>query len=192
MARDYTARKYIVKQAECYHDTRLTNAITRAFDNIFNNEEPDGCLSKSIALHVILRYYGYDPKICYGLCVTPAGHEFYHAWLELDSTVLDLAIYGNSHFSSYWLEAPIGPVVFEDYNSTLVKYGDHKFDDDWESCMIAQVVRMGSVANYIANAPRVHHPSGNGMWKVIFSILDETYSTAKRNALEQFVSREAL
>lgn len=192
MARDYNARKHISTQLEIYNDQRLTEVLMRAFDNICESKEPDGCFSTSAALHVVLRSLGYDPKICYGLCVTPAGHEIYHAWIELDKKVIDLAIYGNSHFSPYWFEGPIGPVVFDEYENTAVKYGDHIFDEDWDECMIAQAVKLGSVANYIANAPHVRHPSGNGMWRLIFAILDESYSPEHRSYLQQFVSEEAL
>ena len=191
MARDYQARKYIADRSAEYNDSRLTAALVKAFDIIYNNQEPDGCMSNSVALHIILRSFGYDPKLCYGLCITPAGNEMYHAWLELDGKVLDLAIYGNSHFSRFWHEDPVGPVVFEKYTDTAVKYGDHIFDDDWDECMISKIVGMGSVSGYVSRAPHVNHPSGNGMWKVIFSILDETYTDARRQELERFVSKEA-
>ena len=192
MARDYDTRRYIFKQAESYNDKRLTDVLIRAFENIYNNKEPDGCLSTSVALHIILRSLGYDPKICYGLCITPAGNEIYHAWLELDKKVLDIAIYGNSHFSPYWHEGPLGPVIFEDYDFSGIKYGNHVFDEEWNACMISQGIRLGSVANYIAAAPRVSHPSQNGMWRLIFNIMDETYTSSKRQHLEKFVSKEVL
>ena len=191
MARDYQVRKYIADNAAKYDDSRLTKVLVKAFDLICSNEEPNGCMSSSVALHVILRSLGYEPKLCYGLCVTPLGNEIYHAWLELNGEALDIAIYGNSHFSPFWNDAQLLPVVFENYNNTAIRYRDHVFDEDWKNCMISQAVNMGSIANYIAKAPHAQHPSGNGIWKLIFSILDETYTRSKQESLQCFVSKEA-
>ena len=155
-------------------------------------EKFNGCFSTSVALHVILRSFGYDPKLCYGLCVSPSGKGMYHAWLELDGKVLDLAIYGNSHFSPYWIDEPLGPVVFEDYSDTMMHYGNHEFDEDWNGSMISKAVEMGSIAKYITNAPHVNHPSGNGIWKMIFTILDETYTEDRQIDLQQFVSNDPI
>ena len=152
MARDYKARKYITEQAAQCGDERISNALIRAFDMMYSNQDHNGCFSTSVALHVIHRSFGYDPKLCYGLCVSPSGKGMYHAWLELDGKVLDLAIYGNSHFSPYWIDEPLGPVVFEDYNDTMMHYGNHEFDEDWNGSMISKAVEMGSIAKYITNA----------------------------------------
>ncbi len=192
MARDYQARRIVLERAALCNDPRLTQALVRAFDLICNNEEPDGCLSTSVALHVILRSFGYDPKLCYGLCAGPEGQHFYHAWIWLDGKVLDLAIYGNSHFSPFWHEAPLFPVVFEEYCNTAVRYGDHVFDSDWENCQIAQFVRLGSIGAYIAKAPRVKHPSGNGLWRVIFNILKEPYSRTRQEELAKSIDYSRL
>ena len=192
MARDYKARKYITEQAAQCGDERISNALIRTFDMMYSNQDHNGCFSTSVALHVILRSFGYDPKLCYGLCVSPSGKGMYHAWLELDGKVLDLAIYGNSHFSPYWIDEPLGPVVFEDYNDTMMHYGNHEFDEDWNGSMISKAVEMGSIAKYITNAPPVNHPSGNGIWKMIFTILDETYTEDRQIDLQQFVSNDPI
>ena len=192
MARDYKARKYITEQAAQCGDERISNALIRAFDMMYSNQDHNGCFSTSVALHVIRRSFGYDPKLCYGLCVSPSGKGMYHAWLELDGKVLDLAIYGNSHFSPYWIDEPLGPVVFEDYNDTMMHYGNHEFDEDWNGSMISKAVEMGSIAKYITNAPHVNHPSGNGIWKMIFTILDETYTEDRQIDLQQFVSNDPI
>ena len=63
---------------------------------------------------------------------------------------------------------------------------DHTFDDDWKECLIYQAVQMGSVEDYINNAPN------NGMWKLIFKILDETYSPDRYLELQQYVSKEPM
>ena len=92
MSRDNQAKKQIMAKSSVYGDKRLTNALVRTFNMICDNKEPDGCFSNSVALHVVLRSLGYDPKLCYGLCCSPCGQDFYHAWLELDGNVLDLCI----------------------------------------------------------------------------------------------------
>ncbi len=191
MVRDYQARKYIFEQTFRYNDSRLTNVLIKAFDIMFNNKEPDGCFSTSVALHVILSSFGYAPKICYGKIITSEKHQHYHAWLELDGKVLDLAVYGNSHFSPFWHDKPLGPVVFENYVDTPVCYKKQYFDNDWTDCNIYQAIKMGSIAEYISQAPSVNHPSRNGMWALIFSILDETYTSTRRKELEHYACQES-
>ena len=187
LARDYVARKYITDRASIYKDNKLTETLLQTFDIICKNKEPDGCLSNSVALQVILRSIGYDAKLCYGLCTSPDGHDFYHAWLEIEGKILDISVYGNSHYSPFWTDKKcVGPYVFENIEDTAVRYYDHTFDDDWKECLIYQAVQMGSVEDYINNAPN------NGMWKLIFKILDETYSSERYLELQQYVSKEPM
>ena len=187
MGRDYEARRLISERSSVYNDTRLSQILVRTFDLMCNSQEPDGCLSTSIALQVILCSIGYAPKLRYGLCITPEGHEIYHAWLEMDETVLDLAIYGNSHFSPYWMDSKVLlPVVFESYQTTVVQYHDHVFDEDWGKSMISKAVQMGSVYEYIRRSP------GNGMWKLVFRILDQVCTPERIEAMMEFVSKEPL
>ena len=188
MSRDNQAKRQIIACSAVYEDSRLTDALIRTFNKICDNREPDGCFSNSVALHVVLRSLGYNPTLCYGLCTSPKGQEFYHAWIELDGVVLDLSIYGNSHYSPFWNEDPLNPVIFESYDDTPVRYGNQVFDADWENCMISNAVKLGSIENYIAHAPYVKHPSGNGLWKLIFNILDEVYTQEKHSLLQQYVS----
>lgn len=90
MSRDNQAKRQIIACSAVYEDSRLTDALIRTFNKICDNREPDGCFSNSVALHVVLRSLGYNPTLCYGLCTSPKGQEFYHAWIELDGVVLDL------------------------------------------------------------------------------------------------------
>ena len=184
MSRDFVARKYIAKQCDNYNDIRLKDAVLNAFELMYQNQEPDGCLSTSIALYVILRSYGYSPQLCYGLCSTPEGNEMYHAWLEVDCKILDLAIYGNSHFSHYWLDGePVGPFVFEEYADVPMQYGNRVFDDDWENSLIFQAFKMGSMEDYIDGCP------GNGMWNLIFRIMGEVPSADRIEELRAYVNK---
>ena len=74
----------------------------------------------------------------------------------------------------------------------MMHYGNHEFDEDWNGSMISKAVEMGSIAKYITNAPHVNHPSGNGIWKMIFTILDETYTEDRQIDLQQFVSNDPI
>ena len=187
MSRDFSARKYIANQCDVYNDIRLKDALIEAFELMYQNREPDGCLSNSIALYVILRSYGYSPVLAFGLCISPEGNEFYHAWLELDNRILDISIYGNSHFSGYWLDAnPTGPFVFENKNNIPVKYGNRVFDEDWPNCLISQAVSNMSIFDYIEGCPN------DGMWRLIFRIIDEEYSLTRVKELRKFANAELM
>ena len=191
MERDFQTRRYIAKQTEGY-SRKLTDVLTNAFDMMCKVGDHNGCLSTSVALHVILRSLGYEPKLCYGLCTGPDGNEIYHAWLELDDKVIDLAIYGNSRWSPFWHGRKLNAVVLEEYANTELKYNDHLFDRDWDGCMISMIVKLGSIREYIKAAPAIPHPSNNGMWAVIFAFLGESYTKNRHEELEQYVSAEHL
>lgn len=181
MIKDYGARKYILERASEFGNAKLTCVLMKIFDMICDNQEDDGCLSDSVALLVVLRSLGYDVKLCYGLCTSPGGLDFYHAWLEMDGKILDMAIYGNAHFSPFWLDDRlIGPYVFENYDDTRIKYYDRKFDEDWDQCLLYTVIRVRSLKAYIDNAPN------DCMWKLIFELLGEAYSRSKRKELEKY------
>ena len=185
MIKDYEARKYILERASEYGDAKLTCVLVKIFDMICDNKEDDGCLSDSVALLVVLRTLGYDAKLCYGLCTSPEGLDFYHAWLEMDGRILDMAIYGNAHFSPFWLDdRSIGPYVFENYDDTRVKYYNRRFDEDWNQCQLYTVIRMRSLKAYIDNAPN------DCMWKLIFELLGEVNSRSRRKKLEKYYAGE--
>lgn len=190
MKYDKSISEYISKQAEPYHNQKLTNVLLRTYQYICKSEEDGGCFIISVALHVILTSLGYDPLFCVGLCVTPGGRTFYHAWLEVDNKILDLAIYGNSRFSPLWMEEPLNPAIFTPVDKTDLRYMDHIIDADWDWCLISKVMQMGSIANYIANAPCVQHPSGNAVWQLIFIILGQKYSINAQRKLQKYVSTE--
>ena len=96
-----------------------------------------------------------------------------------------MAIYGNAHFSSFWLDDRlIGQYVFENYAYTKVKYYDHKFDEDWNQCLLYTVIRMRSLKAYIDNAPN------DCMWKLIFELLGEDNSRSRRKKMEKLFDGE--
>ena len=166
MKRNYTAIHYIQNQLKGFNP-KFIDCVTRCFNLIEQHQEPDGCLSNSIALYICAKEYGYNPVLCYGLCELD-GIEFYHSWIEIDGIVIDLSIYGNVNYSPFamWennLEVPyIGT-----YQDSAVQYGKFKFDDDWSYSLIAQVEGW-SFEKYMNGLPQ------NAMWKVVCKILDRT------------------
>ena len=90
MSRNYTAIHYIQEQLKGFNP-KFVDCVVRCFNLIEQNQEPNGCLSNSIALFICAKEYGYEPLLCYGLCKFD-GKEFYHAWIEIDNTVIDMAI----------------------------------------------------------------------------------------------------
>lgn len=181
--------EYITIQCSQYNDEKLTKVITNCFRLIVDFEESDGSLSNSVALYVLLKYFGYNPELCYGLCITSKGYEVYHAWIELDSKVLDLSVYGLSRWCPYDIEEPTNPVVFEKYEDTKMKYGKWVFDEDWEECEISKTVKKGSFLKYFNDAPHVSLPKGEGMWLLLFVLLDEEYSEKKKKEFENIVKK---
>ena len=130
-----------------------------------DNREPDGCLSTSVAICIALEQLGYTPKLCIGKYWV-GGHDFYHAWTELEGKVIDIAIYGNTHFSSLWQDEKVNPQINKSYDETDIKYEPFTFDDDFKSSMIAQM--MGRSFYFYCD----HAPRRNAMWNLIMFYLD--------------------
>ena len=162
---------YIAGQTAKYNDVQLTGVLMRTFEFVHAHRISDGCMFISAALHIVLRSLGYDPKFCYGLCVSPGRNSYYHAWLELDRKILDIPIYGNSYFSVYWLDEPVGPFVFENSDKLPVQYRNHFLDDDWEGCGIAGAIKMGSLSKYVEMAPKGADQPCNSIWLFVFHTL---------------------
>lgn len=179
MAKDYNAIHYIQNQAKKYNDDKLSDLLIRGFNLIYNSQEPDGCASNTVALYVCLKNMGYSPQICYGICTTESGFEFYHMWLELDDKIIDLAIYGNAKFSVLSGELAYiitTPVVLETYDESKVHYGKFVFDDDWKHAAISVVENM-TLKEYINSAPN------NGMKKLICRYMDVSPTIENINKL---------
>lgn len=187
MARDKEARKGLAEKALVMGDKQLTQVLIKMFDLICDIEAPDACMSASVSLLIALRYLGYEPKLCYGLCVTPKGYEVYHAWLELNNKVLDIAIYGNSHYSPYWHDESLDPVVFESYDATKVFYRDHVVDEDWEKSGVGSAITTyKTLKAYIDGAPN------DQLRKVILKIMGETITPMRIAKLSRFITDEPL
>ena len=180
MGKNYKVLHYIKKQVDQYDgNAKLYDILSRSFNLINEYKDPDGCLSTSIALYICLTEAGYKPKIRYGLIRTVDDCEYYHAWLELENLVIDLAIYGNANFnplfnSKITIEYP---VVLEKTNDQLI-YNAFLFDDDWPYSAI-YVAENWSLYQYVMKAPM------NGMHKIIGKIANE----AIRSNIDNIISK---
>lgn len=180
MAKDYNVIHYIQSQVEKYYsDNKLSDVLVRSFNLIYNTKQSDGCVSNSVALYVCLKNLGYDPHICFGLCTTKKGFEFYHMWLELECKVIDIAIYGNAKFS-FLINGELSeiqmPIILETYNEANINYGKFLFDDDWKGDALYTLEKM-SLKEYIENAPN------NDMKKLFCRYMDISPTISNVNKL---------
>ena len=187
MSSNYTAIHYIQEHLKGFNP-KFVDCVVRCFNLIEQNQEPDGCLSNSMALFICAKEYGYEPSLCYGLCEFE-GKKFYHAWLEINNIVIDISIYGNVNYSpfSMWDNKLDTPYIGS-YEDSAVQYGKFKFDDDWSDSMIAQAEGL-SFEQYMNGLPR------NAMWKIVCKFLDKTPTNnlvehLKTHIKNKFIERE--
>lgn len=158
--------------------------VVRAFNRMYDTREPDGCLSTSVSLCIALEYLGYFPKLCIGK-FWAEGHDFYHAWTELDEKVIDVAIYGNSHFLPIWPYGTINPQINKGYADTDVKYEPFAFDEDFKYAPIAEMMGK-SFYLYCDNSPK-----RNAVWNQIMYYLD-TYSSAVLSDIKKIARKHTI
>lgn len=169
MSRNYKVRHYIQQQVHKYYsDNRLSDLLFRCFEQIDKTQDYNGCLSTSVALYVCLSELGYSPKLCYGLCHTQSGFEFYHAWIELEDKVIDIAVYGNLNFNRLVpkSETVEFPVVLETYDNSYITYGRFVFDDYWCGAAICHAENW-TILQYVNNVPN------NGMYRIISVLMND-------------------
>ena len=164
MSRNYNAIHYIQENLAEY-DKHFVDAVIKAFNTIHEKLEPDGCLSTSAILYIAAKKYGYDPELCYGCCELEEK-QFYHAWIEINNTVIDLSIYGNVNFSpfSLWNTKMDVPYIGS-YSDSAIKYGKYTFDEDYRMSQIS-TVEGKSLEQYMDGLPQ------NAMWKLACRYLD--------------------
>lgn len=184
--RNYTALHYIQDKLQGY-DPRFVRCVTNDLNLIDDYQEGDGCLSDAVVLYVCAKEYGYDPILCYGLCEIN-GFTFYHAWLELDNLVIDLGIYGNTNYCTLTsndgqlLDVPkrktpyIGP-----YDNDEITYRRFELDEDWEDAPMSMIDFL-TIEEYIDFCPN------DGMWELIFRVLDRTRTNEELERLRRHVS----
>jgi hypothetical protein len=186
--KNYTVIHYIQNQLKGFN-RKFIDCVIRCFNLIEKYQEPNGCLSDSVALFICAKEYGYMPKLCYGLCSVD-GIEFYHAWLEIDTTIIDLAIYGNINYrvspliQKQKLDTPyIG--TYENSNERNIHYGRFQFDEDWSLALIAQKEGL-SFIDYMNGLPN------NAMWKLVCILLDKTPTYDFVNHLKTLVTNDKI
>ncbi len=169
MKRNYTLNKYVRNECSVFLNDKATSGIEKCFDFLYQNEEPQGCLYSSIINFAILSYNGYSPKLCYGLCKND-GNEFYHAWIELNGKILDIAIYGNTNFNPWNLGAKLDfPIIFKDFNEHIV-YNNQKFDSDWPNSGIYNI-SIQKMSQYIENNSKV--------WNLLERLIGDVFKSSK-------------
>ena len=179
MSRNYVAIHYIQEHLKDFN-TKFVDCVVRCFNHIEQSREPDGCLSNTVALYICAKEFGYNPNICYGLCVLD-DKEFYHAWLEIDNIIIDMAIYGNVNFSQYSMwDFKLDTPYVGTYEDADISYGRFVFDDDWAGTMIS-VVEGWSLDKYMNTLPR------NAMWKIVCKFLDKTPTLSLVKHLEVYI-----
>jgi len=185
MSKNYKAIHYIQKQLKDFNDN-FVDSVVRCFNQIESMRAAQECVTSSVILYICAKHFGYEPKICYGLC-TLQGKEFYHAWLEINNKVIDVAIYGNINYNVYsmWdfkLETPyIG--TYEDAATDPIKplvYGKFVFDDDWSHCSVSMIEKM-TMQQYMDKAPQ------NILWKYTIKFLNQTPSKALVDSLSEHI-----
>lgn len=166
MSKNYKAIHYIQEQLKNF-DIGFVNCVVRCFNFIETKKEPDGCLSNTAALYICAKSYGYNPTICYGLCSID-GNDFYHAWLEVNNVIIDLAIYGNVNYSpcSMWDYEFDTPYIGK-YDNLQISYGKFKFDQDWNKSLISRIEGK-TLMQYMDGSPQYR------MWKLVCKFMDKT------------------
>lgn len=183
MSRNYPAIHYIQNQMKEFA-AGFVDCVVRYFNIMDKNQEPDGCLSNSVALFICAKEYGYDPVLCYGLCEFEQK-EFYHAWLEINDTVIDVSIYGNVNFGSYSLWDKIDKPYVGSYEDSFIHYGRFKFDEDWPYAMIAKMEGW-SFEKYMNGLPQ------HAMWRLVCMYLNKTFTMALMNRLKTYIENESI
>lgn len=178
MARNYNAIHYMQNKLSGF-DQHFVNAVVRAFNILNDTQSSNECMSMSACLYVIAKKYGYSPELCYGLCKYE-GYDFYHAWIEINNTIIDLAIYGNINFSPYSLwDNKLDTPLIGSYEELPVHYGKYQFDEDWLTSNIS-IVTGKTLEQYMDGLPQ------NAMWKMVCKILDITPSKTIVNELRLY------
>lgn len=68
------------------------------------------CLTQAIAGKLLLRFYGYESRLCLGVARTDAGRFFAHAWIEREDRIL----IGGPQSAAFTPLSPLGSVFRQD------------------------------------------------------------------------------
>lgn len=153
MCRNQTAVNYIMQQLKGFKP-EFVKCVIRCFEFIDSIQQPDGCLSNSVALYICAKEFGYRPKLCYGLCRVE-GISFYHAWLEINGIIIDPSIYGNVNFNPevrQFCPTMLDTPYIGTYKTSAISYGRFEFDETWKLARISQAEGL-SFEEYMNGAP---------------------------------------
>ena len=148
----------------------VENVVIRAFNKMNDCQDHCGCLTTSVSICLALEYLKYSPKLCIGKFWVN-GHDFYHAWVELNEKIIDVAIYGNTAYSPSWRDGIIEPQVNRGYDDADITYEPFTFDDDFKDADISKM--MGKSFFYYCD----HSPRHNAIWNLILYYLDTSSPT---------------
>ena len=138
MTSNNKVKNYIEESLEGFND-EFVQSVCRCFEVLEYSKEPNGCLSNTAALYICAKECGYNPEICYGLCELK-GSKFYHAWLVVNDTIIDIAIFGNVNYSPYSLwNFKVETPYIGSYSDSPVHYGKFEFDEGWMDSDISMV-----------------------------------------------------
>lgn len=166
MGKNYKAIHYIQEKLNGYN-SKFVDSVIRCFNNVEQSKEGNGCLSNTVALYICAKEYGYNPKICFGLC-SFEEKEFYHAWLEIDEIIIDISIYGNVNYSPLALwDKKIDTPYIGSYVDSHIHYGKFLFDNDWEEAQISRAEGL-TLEQYMDGLPNYE------MWKLVCKYLNRT------------------
>lgn len=159
------------------------SALVRSFNKMYEGQEPDGCISNSAVNCLALAYLGLSPTLRLGQ-VEIDGRPFYHAWTELDRKVIDLSIYGNTHFPPFGDILPsVVPQVNRSYGNTDISYFPDKFDDDFDS-WDGHITLGMKMADYLDHAPK-----RNALWNMALYCLDMSPTADNMRRLKDTASK---
>lgn len=184
MARNYVAIHYIHDKLKGF-DSKFIDCVTRCFNFTDHFQLPDGCLSNSVALYICAKKFGYNPTLCYGLCRLEEK-EFYHVWLDIEDTIIDIGIYGNVNFNPllsncHKLDTP----YIGSYENRNIYYGKFEFNENWRYSQIYQAEGK-TFEEYMDGLPH------NTMWKIVCDFLDKAPTRKLINNLRNYVKNERI
>jgi len=148
MGKNYEVLKHIKMQLSDYDDA-ISNAIQRLFNVEDQRKECMGCVIDSVVAALIFKKYGVEAQIHLGEVCADGKQDAYHCWLTIDNKILDIGIYGNSQYNSYFKGEKLKqPIILEDPG--VIKYADGSTEDNtW----LSQLSKM-PISEYIKRCPQ--------------------------------------
>lgn len=178
---------YIDRKLDGFNEM-FVNSVKESFHDVLKNRESDGCLSNSVILYICAKVAGYNPILCYGL-IEIEGIEYYHSWLEVNNTVIDLSLYGNINFSpfpfKFRLESPYIGSYQESTRFHKLIYKKFIVDEEFSMCAIASAEGK-SILAYANGCPN------DGIFFLVCKYLHRTYQKHFVDYLKTLVSGDII